>query len=109
WGTANGHAFDDTGAPLSGVQITLSNGRTTTTNVVGFYSVTSPRGTWTVTGARTNYVSDTEPSTVVSGLTTTVDLHLARFGRLVGLLLDDVGGAVSGATVYAYLGAVFAG
>ncbi|MDX6411678.1 MAG: hypothetical protein QOE91_1194, partial [Gaiellaceae bacterium] len=109
WGTANGHAFDDTGAALGGVQITLSNGRTTTTNAAGFYSVTSPRGSWTVTGTRTNYVSDTEPATVVSGLTTTVDLHLARFGRLVSSLVDDIGGAVSGAAVYAYLGAVFAG
>ena len=104
WGTVNGHVFDDTGAALTGVQVTLSNGRSATTNTLGFYSVTSPHGDVTVTAARTNYVTDVEHVTVASGLTSTVDLHLTRFGRLVGTLLDESGGPVSGAFVYAYLG-----
>ncbi|MEO7918415.1 MAG: hypothetical protein ABIT01_03065, partial [Thermoanaerobaculia bacterium] len=97
WGTVSGTITScATGAPLSGVTVTLSNGFAAATNASGVYSISVPAGSYTAAAAATgrNCASSTPsaPGVVVtSGSTTTQNFCLTGASNLQsnGFTIDD--------------------
>ena len=79
WGTLSGTVTScDTGAPLAGVAVTLSNGYSGATDAAGHYSVLVPAGSYSATAVETTHGCTTsQPATVgvtiESGKTATQD------------------------------------
>ena len=97
WGTLTGTITSSpTGAPLSGVVVTLSNGYAGATNSSGVYSFLVPPGTYTATAADAdrNCTSASPPSPTVmitSGGTTTQDFSMVGTSNLQenSITIDD--------------------
>ena len=80
-GGLEGHVTDvATGNPLEGVLVTATQGETSIqdiTDPTGYYSMTLPADTYTVTASLDGYVTQYGNATVLSGETTTLDFSLA--------------------------------
>lgn len=99
--TVNGHVYSaTTGAALSGVLVTLSNGSTRTTDTAGAYSFTSlTAGSYALTFSKTGYVPQTiGPYAAASSDTVTVDYDI-HTTCLSGRIVTSTGAGIDGATV----------
>jgi hypothetical protein len=77
-GTLAGHVTGTGGVDISGAAVTTDGGRTTTTDGSGDYSFASlPPGAYSVTVAKTGYVTKVKSGTVTAGSETTVDFALS--------------------------------
>ena len=88
------------GAPLSGVVVTVGTVHTTT-NAQGHYLIYGfPASTHTITATLANYITGTQTLTLPTYGTVTVNLALYAAATLTGTVTDALSGsALSGATV----------
>ena len=106
WGTVSGTVTScATGAPISGVNVTLNNGFAAATNASGNYSITVPAGSYTATATdpNRNCTSSTPtsaPVTVTSGATSMQNFCMNGTSNLQanGFTIDDTnsGGNANG-------------
>jgi hypothetical protein len=104
WGTVSGTITScATGAAISGVTVTLSNGFAGATNASGQYSISVPAGSYTATAADAarNCVSSTPasaPVTVSTGGTTVQNFCMTGASNLQsnGVTIDDSSGNNNG-------------
>jgi hypothetical protein len=97
WGTVNGTiTSSETGAPISGVTVSLSNGYAGASNASGVYTILVPAGTYTATAAdpNRNCTSSTPASAQVSppgGGTVTQNFQMTGTSKLEGngFTIDD--------------------
>jgi hypothetical protein len=97
WGTVTGTiTSSETGAPISGVTVTLSNGYAGASNASGVYTILVPAGTYTATAAHPgrNCTSATPPSATVAppgGGTVTQNFQMTGTSKLEanGFTIDD--------------------
>src|SRR6184192_4114926 len=97
WGTVTGTiTSSETGAPISGVTVTLSNGYAGASNASGVYTILVPAGSYTATAAdpERNCTSATPASAPVAppgGGTVTQDFQMAGTSKLEanGFAIDD--------------------
>jgi hypothetical protein len=97
WGTVTGTiTSSETGAPISGVTVTLSNGYAGASNASGVYTILVPAGTYTATAAHPgrNCTSATPPSATVAppgGGTVNQDFQMTGTSKLEanGFTIDD--------------------
>ena len=80
-GTLDGHVIAASGgAPLEGVTLTADDGQgqtyTDLTDPTGYYTMTLPASTYTVTATLDGYVPQSYSATITDGLTTTLDFAL---------------------------------
>lgn len=79
-GTLEGHVYDDQGTPIEGATITAAG--STTTDPTGFYTMSLPEGTYSVTASKYGYIPATETGVViVADATTTQDFELEYIGE----------------------------
>jgi len=102
-GTIAGTVKDSGGVAISGATVsTTTGGYTTTTNSTGAYTLSAVApGTYSVTASKAGYYSQTQTGvTVTVGNTTTANFTLAaQPGSITGTVKDNLGAAISGATV----------
>ena len=104
WGTVSGTVTScATGAPVSGVVVTLNNGFAGATDAAGHYSILVPAGSYTATAAdaNRNCTNSTPASvgvTVVSGSTTPQDFCMTGTSNLQtnGFAIDDTNSGGNG-------------
>jgi len=105
-----GKAVDSNGNALSGVTISLSNGKSATTNSSGNYRLDNvDQGTYTVTPSKSGYVFNPTSRSVTGPrqpLNTTPDVTGQNFtgtdrSTISGRVTDSGGGAIAGVTVSA--------
>jgi len=97
WGTVTGTiTSSETGAPISGVTVTLNNGYAGASNASGVYTILVPAGSYTATAAdpERNCTSATPASAPVAppgGGTVTQDFQMAGTSKLEanGFAIDD--------------------
>ena len=109
-GTITGKVSDSSGniVPNAAVVFTATDGTRypTTTNSLGVYTLSSiPPAVYTGTASQTGFGTDTQPATLTSGATLTVNFTLKPGpGSVTGKVTDTTGTGISGATVYFNLG-----
>src|SRR5204863_3988286 len=104
WGTVTGTiTSSQTGAAISGVTVTLSNGYAAATNASGVYSISVPAGSYTASAADAarNCTSASPPSANVSptsGGTVTQNFTMSGTSKLesTGVTIDDSTGNSNG-------------
>src|SRR5256714_13691188 len=104
YGTATcTNTSSETGTPISGVTVTLSNGYASATNANGIYVITIPAGSYTATAAdaKRNCASAAPASATVSpqgGGTVTQDFSMTGASKLEanGFTIDDSTGNANG-------------
>ncbi|MEL7644100.1 MAG: S8 family serine peptidase, partial [bacterium] len=78
-GTLNGHVYDTNGTPLEGATVTALT--SATSDADGFYTMTVPAGTYSVTASKYGYeTAQADGVTIVVGETTTQDFSLEFLG-----------------------------
>ena len=102
-GTIAGTVKDTNNNPLSGATVrTTTGGYSTTTNSSGQYTLSNVvPGTYSVEASKSGYLSQTQSNVqVVSNQTTTVNFSLPpNVGRIQGVVNDECGDPLGGATV----------
>ncbi len=79
-GTLEGYVYDQSMDPIEGASVTALT--TATTNASGFYTMTVPEGTYTVTASKNGYTSDEVFGVeILEGLTTVQDFQLTYIGE----------------------------
>ena len=99
-GTITGKVSNiSTGGALSGAAVSYSGG-SATSDASGNYTLSNvATGTYTVTVARTGFLSRSSNVTVTSNTTSTANFALATAGKIAGVVKTTSGAAISGATV----------
>ena len=108
WGTVTGTiTSSQTGAPISGVTVTLSNGYAGASNASGIYTILVPAGSYTATAAdpKRNCTSATPASAPVAptgGGTVTQNFAMTGTSKLEanGFTINDSGGNNNGNRAY---------
>jgi PKD repeat protein len=80
-GALDGHVIAaNGGAPLEGATVTADDGQgntyPVTTDASGYYTMTLPTDTYTVTATQPGYIPQSQSATIVGGLVTTLDFAL---------------------------------
>ncbi|MFZ3070131.1 MAG: S8 family serine peptidase, partial [Anaerolineaceae bacterium] len=82
-GTLNGFVYDSGGTPLEGASVTALT--TATTDATGFYTMSIPEGTYSVTASKYGYLSETVDGVeIIANTTTTQDFSLTYEGAWMG-------------------------
>jgi hypothetical protein len=99
-GTITGRVTNiSTGGAVSGATVSYSGGSTTTdTNGAYTFSGVAP-GTYNVTASHTGFFNVTNPVTVSSGTTATLNFALATGGKVAGTVTNSSGAALANASV----------
>jgi hypothetical protein len=80
-GALDGHVTEaNGGAPMEGATVTADDGQgnsyPVTTNASGYYTLTLPTDTYTVTATQVGYIPQSQSTTIIGGLVTPLDFAL---------------------------------